>query len=389
MVAIAAGRESAFFLPGQTWLRSLLSVLIVSSVCSMIAGPTRALGDRCEIREPSPCIATPGEYKEAWEAYEVRCVDPTLYVTVPWGYDDGSGGTTEDTHLYPEEFAMAWANSSRNLEKYLELRCRYRDDPIKARVGIGSYIGFPVPIVNRNPEAAAAPISVFVYTLEALQPDEQSIARWLPRERVPSFATWFKLLEDALDLRFDFEAEKEIILRYSDIPVFQSVPLRRQRDAVSAFTEITGCRKSRGWRRKPGFPPTEDLRGCGKTYLDARAAAGGVKVGPGGPTTRECFENFKNNYEGPRDAAALRGLLELCQDANALNTGVGLGYNPMPNPFVCKPWRQQRVAEKYTGREYIVPNGALRPEEQGETWEVVTLEPVADARYNLRRGYCR
>ena len=61
----------------------------------------------------------------------------------------------------------------------------------------------------------------------------------------------------------------------------------------------------------------------------------------------------------------------------------------MPNPFVCKPWRSQTVAEKYTGREYVLPNGALRPEDQGDTWEVVTLEPVSDARYNLRDGYCR
>ena len=120
----------------------------------------------------------------------------------------------------------------------------------------------------------------------------------------------------------------------------------------------------------------------------ARAAAGGEKVGPGGPSTVECFENFMSNYDGVPDAAAFRGLLELCQDANALNTGVGLGYNPMPNPFVCKPWERQTVAERYTGREFIVPNGVLDPAQKGGSWEVVTLEPVADARYDLRSGYC-
>ena len=112
--------------------------------------------DHCVIPASAPCIETPGEYKEYWDNYQVGCVDPSLYVTVPWGYDSPSGGTTGDTHLYPSEFALAWANGSTNLEKYLELRCLYEDDPMKARVGIGSYIGFPVPIKNSNPDAASA-----------------------------------------------------------------------------------------------------------------------------------------------------------------------------------------------------------------------------------------
>ena len=353
------------------------------------AGSDGLRPDRCEVIEPEECISTPADYKSAWDQYEVRCVAPSLFVTVPWGYDASGGGITGDTYLYPKEFALAWANGSTNLERYLELRCLYRDEPIKARVGIGSFIGFPVPIENRNPDAARNPISVFVYSMDALQPGEQAIAAGVTRLRVPSFEMWFQLLEEAMDLRFDLEAQKEVVLRYSNIPAFESRALWRQKDAVRVFTEITGCRKSLGWRRHPGFPPTSDLKGCNESYRQAREAAGGIKVGPGGPTTQACLENFKKHYDGPRDAAAVRGLLELCQDANALNTGVGLGYNPMPNPFVCKPWRRQTVAEKYTGREYVLPNGALRPEDQGDTWEVVTLEPVADARYNLRDGYCR
>jgi hypothetical protein len=60
----------------------------------------------------------------------------------------------------------------------------------------------------------------------------------------------------------------------------------------------------------------------------------------------------------------------------------------MPNPFVCKRWNRQSVTQKYTGREFIVPNGDLDPDEKGVSWEVVTLEPIADARYNFRKGYC-
>ena len=105
---------------------------------------------RCEVPPGQACIATPSEYRSVWESYGVACVDPSLYVTVPWGYDSPFGGVTEDTHLYPEEFSLAWASGSTNLEKYLSLRCLYADDPIKTRVGIGSYIGFPVPISNKN-----------------------------------------------------------------------------------------------------------------------------------------------------------------------------------------------------------------------------------------------
>ncbi|MAJ61812.1 MAG: hypothetical protein CBC48_18930 [bacterium TMED88] len=376
----------AFFLFGRigaAWLMVFALAWPVSADSDSIRS------DHCEIIEPESCIRTPAGYKSAWDRYEVRCVDPSLFVTVPWGYDVSGGGNTGDTHLYPEEFALAWANGSTNLERYLELRCQYREDPIKTRVGIGSFVGFPVPIANRNPDAARDPISIFVYSLDAVRADRQELAAGATRLRVPSFETWFQLLEEVMDLRFDLNAQKEVVLRYSNIPVFESRPLWHQKDVVRVFTEITGCQKSLSWRRQPGFPPTSNLKGCNESYRLARAAAGGMKVGPGGPTTQECLENFKKHYDGPRDAAAFRGLLELCQDANALNTGVGLGYNPMPNPFVCKTWRNQTVAEKYTGREYVVPNGALRPEEQGETWEVVTLEPVADARYNLRAGYCR
>ena len=185
-------------------------------------------------------------------------------------------------------------------------------------------------------------------------------------------------------------SQKEVVLAYSALSLKKRATRARQPDVVSVFTDLTGCKRSRDWAGNPGFPPTEDLRGCSPEYRKARTAAGGEKVvGFGGPTTVECIQNFMAHYEGTPDAAAFRGLLELCQDANALNTGVGLGYNPMPNPFVCKPWKRQSMVERYTGREFIVPNGALIPEQKGTEWEVVTLEPVSDARYDLRSGYCK
>ena len=368
-----------------------LSWGVLLCVAAIFSLPAHGKGwlsqEGCQVPPDQACIQTPSEYRAFWESHRVACVDPSLYVTVPWGYDSASGGTTGDTHLYPEEFSLAWANGSTNLEKYLSLRCLYADDPIKARVGIGSYIGFPVPISNSNSNAADQPISIFVYQKEAIQPDGSFFTDERNQIRVPSFETWAFLLERAFGLVFDLEAHKEIVLAYSARPLEQRS--RRHSDVVSVFTDVTGCKRSRHWAKHPGFPPTEDLRGCSSEYRKARAAAGGEKVGPGGPSTVECIENFMMNYEGTPDAAAFRGLLELCQDANALNTGVGLGYNPMPNPFVCKQWKHQSVAERYTGREFIVPNGPLDPEQKGDSWDVVTLEPVPDARYNLRAGYCR
>jgi hypothetical protein len=324
---------------------------------------------RCQIPPEEACIETPAEYREFWDSRRVACVDSSLYVTVPWGYDGPAGGITGNTHLYPEEFSLAWANGSTNLEKYLELRCLYAEDPMKVRVGIGSYVGFPVPISNRNPDAADFPVSIFVYKEDAIQPDGTFFGE--PREqiRVPSFETWAFLLERAFGLVFDLDVQKEVVLAYSALPLKKRATRARQPDVVSVFTDLTGCKPE---------------------YRKARTAAGGEKVvGFGGPTTVECIQNFMAHYEGTPDAAAFRGLLELCQDANALNTGVGLGYNPMPNPFVCKPWKRQSMVERYTGREFIVPNGALIPEQKGTEWEVVTLEPVSDARYDLRSGYCK
>jgi hypothetical protein len=52
----------------------------------------------------------------------------------------------------------------------------------------------------------------------------------------------------------------------------------------------------------------------------------------------------------------MRGVLYQCQDVGFLNTGAGLGYNTYANPFVCKPAARQTVPQRYTGREFILPN---------------------------------
>ena len=82
-------------------------------------------------------------------------------------------------------------------------------------------------------------------------------------------------------------------------------------------------------------------------------------------TTQECFTNFNKNYLVPKLAGGMaysglvgppRAALAFCQDANPFNTGLGLGYNTAANPFSRKPWDQQTVSDRYTGREFIVEN---------------------------------
>ena len=338
--------------------------------------------DTCRPEPATPCLETPSAYQEAWEQYAVACVAPHLYSTIPWSYDPVAG----DARLYPQEFAYAWAGGSRNLETFLEIRCRYRDAPAKARVGIESYVGFPVPIRNREPGAASTPLPMFVYTLSAVEPQEEGRDVTVT---VPTFSAWVQILTQEFSLAFGTAAQRELVARYADLRTTGRQALRKQRDPVWAFREITGCKRSREWQGAPGFPPLDSLAGCSEAYRRARIAAGGAKVQPGGPTTRACFERFAADSGAPRDAVALRALLELCQDASALNTGMGLGYNAMPNPLVCKRWARQSVAEKFTGPEFILPNGTLRPAGLGESWAVVNLEALEDARYDLRGGYCR
>ncbi len=55
----------------------------------------------------------------------------------------------------------------------------------------------------------------------------------------------------------------------------------------------------------------------------------------------------------------LRAALAFCQDANPFNTGLGLGYNTAANPFACTSYAKQSVSDRYTGREFIVPNELL------------------------------
>ncbi|MEV0718641.1 hypothetical protein [Asanoa sp. NPDC050611] len=287
-------------------VRTLACAIVLALFGGLVAATPAAAGGRC--------ISTPGEYEAAWQARQARCVAPTLF---------GTTHSRGDRFLYPEGFAYAWAGSSVNLEAYLRLRHRYGDEPAKVGVGILSYVGYP------GLDTWDFPTDLAVYTL--------------PRgvhAKVPTFATWFRLLDEQLG--FPRAALRDLERAYA-----------RTADAVDAFEQVTGCRRA---DLLAGAWPGADI-GCNAAFMAALTAAGPSPY-EGAQSTR-CFANVATDYAGPRNAAALRAVLYQCQDAGFLNTGVGRGYNTYADPFVCKPAAAQSVEQRYTGREFVLPNARL------------------------------
>jgi hypothetical protein len=295
------------------------------------------------------CISTPDEYLTAWNNRQVRCVSPFLFATT-----HPRGSTT----IYPSGFWYAWAVSNTNLERYLVLRSIYGGNPPKVGIGILSYVGFP------GLESYDTPTDLAVYTVP------QDI-----QAQVPSFETWFRLLDQefANTGAYPLAAQIDLVLAYSR--------LRPNEDVVGAFQTVTGCRRA-------ALLSGQDLSpkiGCNRYFLGAIAAAGPSPYTIG--ESKTCFQNFASTYRGPKNAAAMRGVLYQCQDVGFLNTGVGLGYNTYANPFVCKPAAKQTVRQRYTGREFILPNMAFNDLPSYVNIELDLGEPFM--RGFLYSGYCR
>lgn len=295
------------------------------------------------------CISTPGEYLTAWNNRQVRCVSPFLFATT-----HPRGSTT----IYPSGFWYAWVASNTNLERYLVLRRIYGDNPPKVGIGILSYVGFP------GLESYDTPTDLAVYTLP---PGTQV--------QVPAFETWFRILDEEFGDTgaYPLAAQIDLVLAYSR--------LRPHEDVVGAFQTVTGCRRGALLR---GQDPSPKI-GCNRSFLGAIAAAGPSPYATG--ESKTCFQNFAARYQGPKNAAAMRGVLYQCQDLGFLNTGVGLGYNTYANPFVCKPAAKQTVRQRYTGREFILPNMAFSDLPSYVDIELDLGEPFT--RGFLYAGYCR
>jgi len=303
-----------------TGRRGRLLTALAACLFAVLGSAPGALADPRPARA-ADCVSTPAEYRAAWDAREVRCVAPTLF---------GTTHTRGDTTLYPSGFWYAWAGSNTNLERYLQLRARYGDQPPKTGIGVLSFVGYP------GLDDWDTPTDLAVYTLPPGV-----------RAQVPAFETWFRLLDEEFGNTgaYPLAAQRDLVLAYSR--------LRRGEDVVGAFQDVTGCRRSQLLK---GAAPSAAI-GCDRSFLDALAAAGPSPYD--GASSLDCFAGFQTRYTGPRNAAALRAALYQCQDAGFLNTGVGLGYNTYANPFVCRPAAAQTVRQRYTGREFILPNASF------------------------------
>ena len=295
------------------------SLAVAACVLALaVTWPASSDSSRAAATNRAACISTPDEYMTAWNNREIRCVSPFLF-----GTTHARGSTT----LYPAGFWYAWGVSNTNLEHYLVLRRIYGGNPPKVGIGMLSYAGFP------GLESYNTPTDLAVYTL----PRGTQV-------QVPSFETWFRLLDQEFGDTgaYPLAAQADLAVTYSR--------LRRNEDVVGAFHALTGCRRAALLRGQDLSPKI----GCNRAFLGAIAAAGPSPYTTG--KSKSCFQNFASRYRGPKNAAAMRGVLYQCQDVGFLNTGVGLGYNTYANPFVCKAAAKQTVLQKYTGREFILPN---------------------------------
>ncbi|GAB2826404.1 hypothetical protein GCM10027176_33510 [Actinoallomurus bryophytorum] len=323
---------------------------VVACVLALtVTGAAPSASTRAATQARAACVTTPDEYQTAWNNREVRCVSPLLFATT-----HPRGSTT----IYPSGFWYAWAVSNTNLERYLLLRRIYGDNPPKVGIGILSYAGFPGLVSFDDP------MDLAVYTLPLGT-----------QVQVPSFETWFRLLDQEFGDTgaYPLAAQIDLVLAYSR--------LRPNEDVVGAFQTVTGCRRAALLRGQDLSPKI----GCNRSFLGAIAAAGPSPYTTGESTS--CFQNFASTYQGPRNAAAMRGVLYQCQDVGFLNTGVGLGYNTYANPFVCKPAAKQTVRQRYTGREFILPNMAFDDLPSHVNIELDLGEPFE--RGFLFAGYCR
>jgi hypothetical protein len=298
------------------------SLAVAACVLALaVTWPASSDSSRAAATNRAGCISTPDEYMTAWNNREIRCVSPFLF---------GTTHTRGSTTLYPAGFWYAWGVSNTNLEHYLVLRRIYGGNPPKVGIGMLSYAGFP------GLESYNTPTELAVYTL----PRGTQV-------QVPSFETWFRLLDQEFGDTgaYPLAAQAALAVAYSR--------LRPREDVVGAFQTVTGCRRAALLR---GQDPSPKI-GCNRAFLGAIAAAGPSPYTTG--KSKSCFQNFASRYRGPKNAAAMRGVLYQCQDVGFLNTGVGLGYNTYANPFVCKAAAKQTVLQKYTGREFILPNMTL------------------------------
>jgi hypothetical protein len=115
--------------------------------------------------------------------------------------------------LYPEQYQYAWANGSTNAHRYLELNKRSGQSKdssilIKMLTAIDTFIGFPVYV---RPYVADNPVSSLILAAYTLPEDI--------KVQVPSFESWFKILESELEVFVPLELGRLMVDPYTKVPI--------------------------------------------------------------------------------------------------------------------------------------------------------------------------
>ena len=342
-------------------------VLIASGalLSTLLIVPATALADynrdHCRIKpktNPQDCITEPADYASRFENRRVQCVDPRLFgVQVNNGtLDDGREG-----RLYQKEFDLAWTVSHQNLENWLEFRCRF-DNDLDVFVAIAGNVGFIGAPLGPNAQGGGFLAEYVVYNGNAFEgPSPVSF-------EVPTIAFWSQLLEDEYDFIVPLDVQKSLIRDYSNLRFRRSEEYEDQYDYWSVYSKITGCKPAK-WDTSMAFAtvlqPTGDNplnKNCSKP---TRRALKKIESKVPDQTTKQCLENFREHFphraSTKKQAAWVRIALDLCFDVNSNNTTVGLGWAPSPNAQLGRrKWKRQTVAEKQTGREFVIPNRKLK-----------------------------
>lgn len=336
-------------------------------------------------------ISTPLDFQDAWDnrvSIDGADISPSLLATI---YSPEDGLPIEQNYLYPKGFYYAWGFSNANLSLFLELNNLYgATDPTKVTVGLAEIAGFPGLETYSGGNLA-------VYTLP-----NSGVSFQESEVLVPTIQTWLRIL-DCLGYPVPLATSIDLTELYAT--------LSSNQDVVDIYSQLSGLDRDILLNRNLGYAPTAPSDESAwepfnistqqqEAYKNVIQELGDSpynfstsgEVPEVGEVTLKLFANLPGILAGmdpSKDSdlmvMAVRAALAQGQDASALNTTVGVGYNTYPNPFVCKSLSEQSIQERYTGREFILLNRRLE-----DCQEYISLELEADNpdRPYLINGWC-
>jgi hypothetical protein len=334
-------------------------------------------------------INTPAQYQHAWDNYlaaDVSDISSKLFATIHFPED---GLPIGQNYLYPKGFYYAWGFSNSNLALFLELNHRYgKSDPTKVSVGLAEFAGFTGVESFEGANLA-------VYSLRAIDEEQSEVL-------VPTVQTWMRVL-DSLGCSVPMTVITALTKEYAN--------LGRDQDAVDIYNQLSGLERNVLLNPSLGYAPVDPsqeeawqafnistsqqqaykhvMQKLGRSAYSIPTSSAVNEVGA---VTLELFSKLSRlldtmdpETETWSMAMAVRAALAQGQDASALNTTEGVGYNTYPNPFVCKPRAAQTIQERYTGREFILLNRRL-----DDCYQYCSFELQADStdRPYLINGWC-